>query len=72
LFDDYDRRLRENKIRTTELKHNFKAIMYASVMRALSRILRREENVDRARMIEFLGKDYQTIARLDLSVLTTL
>ncbi len=46
--------------------------MYASVMRALSRILRREENVDRARMIEFLGKDYQTIARLDLSVLTTL
>ncbi len=46
--------------------------MYAAVMRALSRILRREAYVDRVELTGFLGQDYHAIAELQLSVLSTL
>ena len=41
-----------------ELSNQYKSIMFAAVMRAFSRVLRREMFLERAKLISFVGDNY--------------
>jgi len=54
-FQEYQEELKTNNVESTELKDKYTVVMYAAVMRTFARILRREHNPERKKMLDFVG-----------------